>query len=95
MKQQIKCPHCQKLFPIEESLKHETEELRKKLKKEEEAQQALFLFSHTSGRCGREKGGVLLPSGNDTRPSALTSFSVGKSAPLWSRAVTVSRRFAV
>ena len=30
MKQQIKCPHCQKLFPIEESLKHETEELRKK-----------------------------------------------------------------
>lgn len=36
MKQQIKCPHCQKLFPIEESLKHETEELRKKLKKEEE-----------------------------------------------------------
>ena len=36
MKQQSKCPHCQKLFPIEESLKHETEELRKKLKKEEE-----------------------------------------------------------
>ena len=36
MKQQIKCPHCQKLFPIEESLKHENEELRKKLKKEEE-----------------------------------------------------------
>jgi hypothetical protein len=36
MKQQIKCPHCEKLFLIEESLKHETEELRKKLKKEEE-----------------------------------------------------------
>ena len=36
MKQQIKCPHCQKLFPIEESLKHETEEIKKKYKKEEE-----------------------------------------------------------
>ena len=23
MKQQIKCPHCNKLFPIEDSLKHE------------------------------------------------------------------------
>ena len=36
MKQQIKCPHCNKLFPLEESLKHETEELRKKLKAEEQ-----------------------------------------------------------
>jgi len=36
MKQQIKCPRCQKLFPIEDSLKHEAEELRKKYKKEEE-----------------------------------------------------------
>ena len=31
MKQQIKCPHCNKVFPIEESLKHEAQELRKKL----------------------------------------------------------------
>lgn len=36
MKQQIKCPHCKEVFPIEESLKHETEEIRKKLQKEEE-----------------------------------------------------------
>ena len=36
MKQQIKCPHCKKLFPIEESLKHEAEEFRKKLQKAEE-----------------------------------------------------------
>ena len=36
MKQQIKCPHCNKVFPIEDSLKHEAEELRKKFKKEEE-----------------------------------------------------------
>jgi len=36
MKQQIKCPHCKKLFPIEESLKHEAEEFRKKLQKVEE-----------------------------------------------------------
>ena len=35
MKQQIKCPHCNKLFPLEESLKQETEELRKKLRAEE------------------------------------------------------------
>ena len=35
MKQQIKCPHCNKLFPIEESLKHEAEEYRKKLQAEE------------------------------------------------------------
>ena len=27
MKQQIKCPHCNKLFPLEESLKHETEDI--------------------------------------------------------------------
>ena len=36
MKQQIKCPHCKKLFPIEESLKYEAEEFRKKLQKVEE-----------------------------------------------------------
>jgi len=36
VKQQIKCPHCNKLFPLEESLKHETEELRKKLQAEEQ-----------------------------------------------------------
>ena len=30
MKQQIKCPHCNKLFPIEDSLKHEAQELIKK-----------------------------------------------------------------
>ena len=36
MKQQIKCPHCNKLFPIEETLKHEQEEIRKKLQVEEE-----------------------------------------------------------
>ena len=36
MKQQIKCPHCNKVFPIEESFKHEAEEFRKKLQKEEE-----------------------------------------------------------
>ena len=33
MKQQIKCPHCNKLFPIEDSLKHEAQELRKKLRR--------------------------------------------------------------
>ena len=36
MKPQIKCPHCNKVFPIEDSLKHEAEEIRKKYKKEEE-----------------------------------------------------------
>jgi len=36
MKQQIKCPHCDKVFPIEESLKHETEEIRKKLQKRQQ-----------------------------------------------------------
>ena len=36
MKQQIKCPHCNKLFPIEDSLKHEAQELRKKLQSEEQ-----------------------------------------------------------
>ena len=36
MKQQIKCHHCNKFFPIEESLKHEAEEYRKKLQLEEE-----------------------------------------------------------
>ena len=29
MKPQIKCPHCNEVFPIEDSLKHEAEELRK------------------------------------------------------------------
>ena len=32
MKQQIKCPHCNKLFPIEDSLKYEAQELRKKIR---------------------------------------------------------------
>lgn len=36
MKQQIKCPHCKKVFPIEESLKHEAEEYRKKLQQDEQ-----------------------------------------------------------
>ena len=36
MKQQIKCPHCNKFFTPEEGLKHETDELRKKLKAEEQ-----------------------------------------------------------
>lgn len=36
MSQQIKCPHCSKLFPIEESFKHEAEEYRKKIQLEEE-----------------------------------------------------------
>ena len=36
MKQQIKCPHCSKFFPLEQSLKQETEELRKKLRAEEQ-----------------------------------------------------------
>jgi len=35
MKQQIKCPHCNEIFPIEDSLKHEAEEYRKKLQIEE------------------------------------------------------------
>ena len=39
MKQQIKCPHCNKAFPIEESLKHEAQELRKKLQAEEQISQ--------------------------------------------------------
>ena len=36
MKQQIKCPHCNKVFPIEDSLKHEKEEIIKKLQLEEQ-----------------------------------------------------------
>ena len=36
MKQQIKCPHCDKVFPREDSLKHEKEEIIKKLQKEEQ-----------------------------------------------------------
>ena len=35
MQQQIKCPHCKKVFPIEDSLKHEAEEIRKKIQKDE------------------------------------------------------------
>ena len=34
MKQQVKCQHCGKSFPLEEGLKHEAEEVRKKLKEE-------------------------------------------------------------
>ncbi len=36
MKQQIKCIHCKKWFPVEESLKHEHEEIRKRFQAEEE-----------------------------------------------------------
>jgi len=36
MKQQIKCPHCNKEFSIEEIVKHENEEFRKKLEKQEQ-----------------------------------------------------------
>ena len=36
MKQQIKCPHCNEVFPIEDSLKPEKEEIIKKLQKEEQ-----------------------------------------------------------
>ena len=42
MKQQIKCPHCNKFFPLEESLKQETEELRKKLRAEEKEKSKEF-----------------------------------------------------
>ena len=35
MKQQIKCPHCNKIFPIEDGLKHVAEEYKKKLQIEE------------------------------------------------------------
>jgi len=41
MKQQIKCPHCKKVFPIEDSLKHEAEEYRKKLQIEEKEKSAV------------------------------------------------------
>ena len=41
MKQQIKCPHCKKIFPIEDSLKHEAEEYRKKLQIEEKEKSAI------------------------------------------------------
>ena len=34
MKQQVKCQHCGKSFPLEEGLKHEAEEVRKKFKEE-------------------------------------------------------------
>ena len=30
-KQEIKCPNCNEVFPIQEGFKHQTEELRKKL----------------------------------------------------------------
>ena len=36
MKQQIKCPHCNKEFSIEQVYKHENEEFRKKLEKQEQ-----------------------------------------------------------
>ena len=36
MKQQIKCIHCKKWFPVEESLKHEHKEIRKRFQAEEE-----------------------------------------------------------
>ena len=36
MKQQIKCPHCKKEFSIEQVYKHENEEFRKKLEKQEQ-----------------------------------------------------------
>ncbi len=36
MKQQIKCPHCNEVFLIEDSIKHEKEELIKKFQKEEQ-----------------------------------------------------------
>ena len=41
MQQQIKCPHCTKIFPIEDSLKHEVEEYRKKLRIEEKEKSAI------------------------------------------------------
>ena len=41
MKQQIKCPHCKKIFPIEDSLKHEAEEYRKKLEIEEKEKSSI------------------------------------------------------
>ena len=41
MQQQIKCPHCKKIFPIEDSLKHEVEEYRKKLQIEEKEKSAI------------------------------------------------------
>ena len=36
MKQQIKCPHCNKEFSIEQIVQHENEEFRKKLEKQEQ-----------------------------------------------------------
>ena len=39
MKQQIKCPHCNKVFPIEDSIKHEAEEIRKNIKKKKKKNQ--------------------------------------------------------
>ena len=40
-KQEIKCPHCNETFPIQEGFKHQAEELRKKLETEEKQKSAL------------------------------------------------------
>ena len=40
-KQEIKCPHCNKSIPIQESIKHQAEELRKKLETEEKQKSAI------------------------------------------------------
>ena len=40
-KQEIKCPHCSKSFPIQEGFKHQAEELRKKLETEEKQKSAI------------------------------------------------------
>ena len=40
-KQEIKCPHCNKSFPIQEGFKHQAEELRKKLETEEKQKSAI------------------------------------------------------
>ena len=42
MKQQIKCPHCNKEFTIEEIVQHENEEFRKKLEKQEQQKAKRF-----------------------------------------------------
>ena len=40
-KQEIKCPHCNKSFPIQEGFKHQAEELRKKLETDEKQKSAI------------------------------------------------------
>ena len=40
-KQEIKCPHCNKTFPIQDGFKHQAEELRKKLETEEKQKSAI------------------------------------------------------